>query len=520
MKSGNSGHQDPISAFAASATADAMKMRGMIASQSAHGPTQQSPQVNWADQFAKDEVYSAQASTTLRVQNIPQMHRAQQQQHQQHQHMFFPQYYPSYQVQTPQPTQNQLNDEDMTAARRMVEMLKSSGNPKFENSQFVNFVDKLTTGDLKIGDGNLTDREGNEIDADDLFVQDDFDSSMDKIWREMRAEGVDWASAPQMDLKPSVEKHYEFCQLNPFINHPEPRLDLSRKFLQAENCNDAILAAEAAARLNPGDAEAWRILGELHASQDNDSQAILCFQKSHSADPYNLQSLLNLGISLSNELDTFQALHVLRRWLRGREEFFSLVPAGDDYLSVDNLRNDLRDALVKATEISGDADVWAALGVVCSLSRDFTGAAHAFLRAVQLRRDDAFLWNRLGAVLANGGNSELAREAYAHAIRLRPGFARAWSNLGVAHANLGEHEKSILFFLAGLRAAPKAENLWSVIFMTCANFFPENSEFGNFCNLKDVEGLGAALGGIPLSYPTDSTPEETILRISQTDLSS
>ena len=510
MKSTKSVQQDPIAAFAAAATADAMKMQGMTAShtmQNASAP--HAVQSNWADQFVKEDVYSAQVVNTSRVQSIPQVHRPQQH----HPAMFFPQY--PYQVQTPQlqTTQTQLNEEDMTAARRMVEMLRTSGNPKFENSQFVNFVDKLTTGDLQIDDGNLIDREGNTVDADDLFVPNDFDASMDKIWREMRAEGVDWASAPQMDLKPNVDRNYEFSQTNPFINHPEPRMELSRKFVNAGNTSDAILAAEAAARLNPEDAEAWRELGELHASQDNDSQAILCFEKSHSADPYNLQSLLNLGISLSNELDTFQALHVLRRWLRGREEFFSLVPAGDDYLSVDNLRNDLHDALVKASVLSADADVWAALGVVRSLSRDFTGAAHAFLAAVQLRSDDAFLWNRLGAVLANGGKSAIAREAYAHALRLRPAFARAWSNLGVAHANLGQHAKSILYFLAGLRTAPKAENLWSVVFMTLANFFPENSELGEFCSARDIEGLGAALGGIPTKYPSDSSPDETILRV-------
>jgi tetratricopeptide (TPR) repeat protein len=161
-----------------------------------------------------------------------------------------------------------------------------------------------------------------------------------------------------------------------------------------------------------------------------------------------------------------------------------------------------------------DADVFTALGVVKSLSRDFLGAASSLEKACSLRSDDPSLWNRLGATLANGGKSHLAREAYGQALRLRPAFARAWSNLGVAHANLGEHNQALRFFLAGLKCAPKAESLWSVVFMTLSNFFPDREDLGQLSSDRKLDELGAALGGIPNGFPVDSGPEETLLRIS------
>ncbi|PHJ18657.1 tetratricopeptide repeat-containing protein, partial [Cystoisospora suis] len=55
-----------------------------------------------------------------------------------------------------------------------------------------------------------------------------------------------------------------------------------------------------------------------------DLEAIACLQKGHDTDPYNLDSLLALGVSLTNELDLRQALTKLREWLVNHDEFCSL----------------------------------------------------------------------------------------------------------------------------------------------------------------------------------------------------
>merc|ERR1719458_2443308 len=58
---------------------------------------------------------------------------------------------------------------DLEQAAQMVEMLRNSGNPKFANSQFVNFIDKVSKGDLQFKDNTVIDRDGNNVDWDSLY---------------------------------------------------------------------------------------------------------------------------------------------------------------------------------------------------------------------------------------------------------------------------------------------------------------------------------------------------------------
>ncbi|CAE8641221.1 unnamed protein product [Polarella glacialis] len=56
-----------------------------------------------------------------------------------------------------------LTQADLGQAAQMVEMLRNSGNPKFANSQFVNFIDKVSKGDLQFKENTVIDREGNQV---------------------------------------------------------------------------------------------------------------------------------------------------------------------------------------------------------------------------------------------------------------------------------------------------------------------------------------------------------------------
>lgn len=56
-------------------------------------------------------------------------------------------------------------------------------------------------------------------------------------------------------------------------------------------------------RAKPDNAPAWRLLGTVHAENDDDRQAIAALQRAMKADPQNLEVLLALGISHTNELD-------------------------------------------------------------------------------------------------------------------------------------------------------------------------------------------------------------------------
>ena len=58
---------------------------------------------------------------------------------------------------------------DMSHANEMVEMLRTSGNPKFANSSFVEFVDQVSKGDLVLKGNSVLDKNGKEIDWDELY---------------------------------------------------------------------------------------------------------------------------------------------------------------------------------------------------------------------------------------------------------------------------------------------------------------------------------------------------------------
>jgi peroxin-5 len=49
--------------------------------------------------------------------------------------------------------------------------------------------------------------------------------------------------------------------------------------------------------------DTWRWIGTAQAENDHDQIAILCLEKSIEADPDNVEALLDLGVSYTNELN-------------------------------------------------------------------------------------------------------------------------------------------------------------------------------------------------------------------------
>merc|ERR1719171_1474781 len=68
----------------------------------------------------------------------------------------------------------------MEAAKQMADTLRRSGNPKFENSQFVQFIDQVGQGNIKFLDNKVVDREGKEVDWESLYNAERNESGLDK----------------------------------------------------------------------------------------------------------------------------------------------------------------------------------------------------------------------------------------------------------------------------------------------------------------------------------------------------
>ncbi|CAK9070040.1 unnamed protein product [Durusdinium trenchii] len=207
-------------------------------------------------------------------------------------------------------------------------------------------------------------------------------------------------------------------------------------------------------------------LGQLYAELDQDVEAIQCLRKGHEVDPYNLDSLLALGVSCTNELDQLLALRFLRTWIENHEEYQALLegvelPREYEY---EAWRRQVTELFQRAAEASpNDADVFVALGVMENINRCLAARCQALARACRLRPNDHTVWNKLGATLANSGKSEQAVVAYHQGLELKPNYARSWSNMAIAHANLGKHKDAARLYLSSLVLNPDATHIWNFL---------------------------------------------------------
>lgn len=83
-----------------------------------------------------------------------------------------------------------------------------------------------------------------------------------------------------------------FAQNNPYSSHPDP-LNEAKSLLEEGRIKQAIFAYEAAlTRLSDNDAsksDVWHDLGQAHAENENDAQALLAYDNALGVDPNNLK---------------------------------------------------------------------------------------------------------------------------------------------------------------------------------------------------------------------------------------
>ncbi|KAI5674604.1 hypothetical protein M9H77_14968 [Catharanthus roseus] len=418
----------------------------------------------------------------------------------------------------------------MEQTRMLAHTLAQNNDPKFQNSKFLQFVSKMSRGEITVQDNQIKpatapgdwateyqQQYGGGQTWADQFVNEELsrgpsgwvsefaaerehNASVDDQWvnefsklhvndwadefERQVADGAlgdssadNWANAyddylnEQAALKQQSESSrgvYVFSDLNPYVGHPNPLKegqDLFRKGLLSE----AVLALEAEVLKNPDNAEGWRLLGIAHAENDDDHQAIAAMMRAQEADPTNLEVLLALGVSHTNELEQAAALKYLYSWLRHHPKYGTVVPPDQPdslyYADVARLFND-------AAKMSpDDADVHIVLGVLYNLSREYDKAIESFQTALKLKPRDYSLWNKLGATQANSVQSAEAITAYQQALDLKPNYVRAWANMGISYANQGMYEESIRYYVRALAMNPKADNAWQYlrISLSCAS---------------------------------------------------
>lgn len=432
----------------------------------------------------------------------------------------------------------------MEQTRMLANTLAQNDDPKFQNSKFLQFVSKMSRGELIIDDNQVkqnalpaagdwaseyqqqynrspawadgflshgpdqwvneftTEREQHGS-VDDQWVN-EFSKLQVHDWAEefghQVGEGAlgensadNWANAYDEYLNEQVAAKqrsetsrgvYVFSDMNPYVGHPNP-LKEGQELFRKGLLSEAVLALEAEVLKNPENAEGWRLLGIAHAENDDDQQAIAAMMRAQEADSTNLEVLLALGVSHTNELEQAAALKYLYGWLRHHSKYGTLAsPELSDSLYYADVARLFNEAAQMSPD---DADVHIVLGVLYNLTREYDKAIESFQTALKLKPHDYSLWNKLGATQANSVHSADAIFAYQQALDLKPNYVRAWANMGISYANQGMYEDSIPYYVRALAMNPKADNAWQYlrISLSCAS----RDDMLKACDSRNIDVL-------------------------------
>ena len=392
----------------------------------------------------------------------------------------------------------------------VVDELARNADPRFRSSQFFQFMSKMSHGEVMVDRQEATHTQAaGSAWADEFGTHNqlspaaeewasafqpsypsshagtlDAEQAAVSEWAEQFGAGVDLDSGAGVgaswaqDFEREVDQSglsdaarapglsgthpYSMRPGNAYVDHPDP-LSEGKRLFRSGALNDAVLAFEAAVQREGGTSEgggsgeAWRLLGVTHAENDDDLSAIACMVRALALDPTNLEVLISLGVSHTNELERSEAQGYLRAWMENHPRHRHLTSAFGLGSPVVELFS------AAAQEAPDDADLFTVLGVLHNLTGQHDEAVRDFRRALALRPQDYSLWNKLGATCANSARSHESIEAYERALSVKPNYVRAWSNLGIAFANLGQHAESIRHFFRALRLNPDAESVWGYL---------------------------------------------------------
>ncbi|CAK4031518.1 Peroxisomal targeting signal receptor [Lecanosticta acicola] len=338
--------------------------------------------------------------------------------------------------------------EELSTADKEADQLDKEAQEAIERE--LNQVDR----DM-LADEELENRYGNEYEQWTDFdgLNHDFDS-----FREFG----------EFDSRPN-EGNYMFEEHNLFKDVPNAFEEGQKIMREGGNLSLAALAFEAAVQKQPDFIEAWVALGQAQAQNEKESPAIRALEQALKLDPGNLESLMGLAVSYTNEGYDTLAYRTLERWVAEKYPQLGVKPRGIDadeemgFTDRHMLHEKVTNYFLEAAQLNPeggdvDVDVQVGLGVLFYGSEDYDKAVDCFTAALNSHQhgsmkregEEHLLWNRLGATLANSSRSEEAIEAYSRALELRPNFVRARYNLGVSCINLGVLEEAAGHLLGAL----------------------------------------------------------------------
>lgn len=336
------------------------------------------------------------------------------------------------------------------------------------------------------------EKELNDIDRSVLSETDHF-GDFESIWRGVQAEqeigrqladeenfgqglhmgdmdqweGFDDLGTLGANLRDPQLGDYMFEQDNFFKDITNPFEEGVKIMEEGGNLSLAALAFEAAVQKDPLHVAAWTKLGEAQAQNEKESPAIRALEQALKLDSNNLEALMGLAVSYTNEGYDSTAYRTLERWIATKYPSLITEPLSNPeelgFTDRHELHKKVTDLFIKAAQLSPsgeqmDPDVQVGLGVLFYGAEEYDKAVDCFGAALASTESGTtnqksqlhLLWNRLGATLANSGRSEEAIDAYERALALQPNFVRARYNLGVSCINIGCYAEAAQHLLGAL----------------------------------------------------------------------
>jgi Flp pilus assembly protein TadD len=201
----------------------------------------------------------------------------------------------------------------------------------------------------------------------------------------------------------------------------------------------AAQAFDAAATLDPSDADAWLALAECRRLQQRPDDAIAAWRRAVAAQPSNPRFHHELGIELSDAGKAEQAVVELAEVVRLRPgdaaAQFNLGAAYGALGRSDDEYRAYQSALAIAPRHLGSLKN---LGLTCLQMQRFDEAITVFTRAERLSPADPEIETGLGVSYFRARNVEAAIVALRRALQLAPTFVKAHFSLGAIFAATGD----------------------------------------------------------------------------------
>jgi len=363
--------------------------------------------------------------------------------------------------------------------KEMINKLLAVADPKMQQSKFFSFLE-----DLK---NRPAVDDGQELDfTKDTWLKEfnDLQDSHDMNWESLKnANQLSTPYSPVEEKPPEYQmseesKEYEDCK-DPF--------EEGVRLMKNGRLTEAVKAFEACVQKQPRRSEAWRLLGQCHADNENEQQAIAALTRCVELDEFDLPALIQLGVCHTNDFNTKKAVGYLERWIGNHPDYMACKTVESKVNNTMYNAEVLRaiELFERAAHIDPqDEEVHIVLGVLHNLSRDYDKAEINFKNAIKVNPNDPSLWNKLGATMANGGKCAEAISSYKRALALKPNYVRALSNLGISFANQQSYKEACVSYLASLNQNPEADNVWDHLKISLHAL--ERMDLVELCKMRDT----------------------------------